>query len=104
MFKELKSPFLMKVLVFGSDGQLGLEFQKISNSIDSLSWIFSTIKTLDFLRLEKINSFLDNINPNIIINCAAYTDVDKAETESRLVNLINFKAVGIISNWTSKKS
>ena len=74
----------MKVLVIGSDGQLGLEFQKISNSFDSLSWIFSTIKTLDLLRLETINSFLNNINPTIIINCAAYTDVDKAETESRL--------------------
>ena len=80
----------MKVLVIGSDGQLGLEFQKISNSFDSLSWIFSTIKTLDLLRLETINSFLNNINPTIIINCAAYTDVDKAETESRLANIINF--------------
>ena len=63
----------MKVLVIGSDGQLGLEFQKISNSYDSLSWIFSTIKTLDLLRLESINSFLNNINPTVIVNCAAYT-------------------------------
>ena len=39
----------MKVLVIGSDGQLGFEFQKISNSYDSLSWIFSTIKTLDLI-------------------------------------------------------
>ena len=94
----------MKVLVIGSDGQLGLEFQKISNSFDSLSWIFSTIKTLDLLRLETINSFLNNINPTIIINCAAYTDVDKAETESRLANIINFKAVDIISKWTSNNN
>ena len=42
----------MKVLVIGSDGQLGLEFQKISNSYDSLSWIFSTIKTLDLLKSD----------------------------------------------------
>ena len=94
----------MKILVIGSDGQLGLEFQKISNSFDSLSWIFSTIKTLDLLRLETINSFLNNINPTIIINCAAYTDVDKAETESRLANIINFKAVDIISKWTSNNN
>ena len=39
----------MKILVIGSDGQLGLEFQKISNSYDSLSWVFSTIKTFNKL-------------------------------------------------------
>ena len=76
----------MKVLVIGSEGQLGLEFRKISNSYDSLSWFFSTIKTLDLLRLETIDSFLNNINPTVIINCAAYTNVDKAETEPKLAN------------------
>ena len=91
----------MKVLVIGSDGQLGLEFQKISNSFDSLSWVFSTIKTLDLLSLDTIKSFLNNINPTIIINCAAYTSVDKAETESKLANTINHTAVDIISRWTS---
>jgi len=91
----------MKVLVIGSDGQLGLEFQKISSSFDSLSWIFSTIKTLDLLRLDTIISFLNEINPSVIINCAAYTSVDKAETESKLADIINYKAVDIISKWTS---
>ena len=91
----------MKVLVIGSDGQLGLEFQKISNSYDSLSWVFSTIKTLDLLKLDSISSFLNYINPSVIINCAAYTSVDKAEIESKLANTINYKAVDIISRWTS---
>ena len=91
----------MKVLVIGSDGQLGLEFQKISNSYDSLSWVFSTIKTLDLLKLDTVISFLNDINPSVIINCAAYTSVDKAETESKLANLINHEAVDIISRWTS---
>ena len=94
----------MKVLVIGSDGQLGLEFQKISNSYDSLSWVFSTMKTLDVSRLDTISYFLNNINPTIIINCAAYTSVDKAETESKLANIINFKAVDIISRWTSNNN
>ena len=91
----------MKVLVIGSDGQLGLEFQKISNSYVSLSWFFSTIKTLDLLKLDTISSFLNDINPSVIINCAAYTSVDKAETESKLADLINHEAVDIISRWTS---
>ena len=57
----------MKVLVIGSDGQLGLEFQKISNSYNSLSWVFSTIKTLDLLKLDTISSFLNNIKPFLVI-------------------------------------
>ena len=91
----------MKVLVIGSDGQLGLEFQKISNIYDSFSWFFSTIKTLDLSRLETINSFLNEINPSVIINCAAYTNVDKAETEHELAEIVNYKAVDFISNWSS---
>jgi len=94
----------MKVLVIGSDGQLGLEFQKISNSYDSLSWVFSTIKTLDLLKLDAISFFLNNINPSVIVNCAAYTSVDKAETESKLANTINYKAVDIISKWTNENN
>ena len=90
----------MKVLVIGSEGQLGLEFRKISNSYNSLYWFFSTIKTLDLLRLDTIISFLNDINPSVIINCAAYTSVDKAETESKLADIINYKAVDIISKWT----
>ena len=91
----------MKVLVIGSGGQLGLVFQKISNSYDSLYWVFSTIKTLDLLKLDTISSFLNDINPSVIINCAAYTSVDKAETESKLADIINYKAVDIISRWLS---
>jgi len=94
----------VKVLVIGSEGQLGLELKKISNNFDSLSWIFSTIRTLDLFKLDTIISFLNNINPSIIINCAAYTSVDKAETESKLANTINYNAIDIISIWTSKNN
>ena len=94
----------MKVLVIGSEGQLGLEFRKISNSYDSFYWFFSTIKTLDLIRLETISFFLNNINPSVIVNCAAYTNVDKAETEPKLANTINYKAVDIISKWTSENN
>ena len=86
----------MKILVIGSDGQLGLEFQKISNKYNLLSWFFSTIKTLDLLKLDTISSFLNNINPTVIINCAAYTSVDKAEAESKLAEIINYRAVKVI--------
>tara|TARA_B100000900_G_scaffold397524_1_gene397967 strand:- start:928 stop:1788 length:861 start_codon:yes stop_codon:yes gene_type:complete len=91
----------VKILVIGSEGQLGMEFQKISNSYDSLSWIFSTVKTLDLLKLDTINSYLNNINPSVIINCAAYTNVEKAEKEFDKADLINHKAIDVISKWTN---
>ncbi len=91
----------MKILVIGSEGQLGMEFQKISNSYDSLSWIFSTVKTLDLLKLDTINSYLNNINPSVIINCAAYTNVEKAEKEFDKADLLNHKAIDVISKWTN---
>jgi dTDP-4-dehydrorhamnose reductase len=94
----------MKVLVIGSDGQLGMEFKKISNNYKSLSWFFSTVKTLDLSKLDTINSFLNDVNPSVVINCAAYTNVDKAEIEHKLAETVNYKAVDFISSWSGKNN
>ena len=94
----------MKVLVIGSEGQLGSELKKNSKSFNKISWVFSIINDLDLSNLNSINSYLNKVNPYVIINCAAYTDVDKAETESELLDIINFKAIDVISRWTSGKN
>ena len=94
----------MKILVIGSEGQLGSELKKISKNHYNVSWFFSSIKVLDLSDLNSINNYLSNINPSVIVNCAAYTSVDKAETESKLANTINYKAVDIISKWTNENN
>jgi len=91
----------VKVLVIGSEGQLGSEFKNISKNYDNILWFFSITKVLDLTNLNSINDYLNNINPNVIINCAAYTNVDNAEKEIELANIINYKAVEVISHWTS---
>jgi len=91
----------VKILVIGSEGQLGSELKKISKNHYNVSWFFSSIKVLDLSDLNSINTYLSNINPTVILNCAAYTNVDKAETEIELANTINYKAVEVISSWTS---
>ena len=91
----------MKVLVIGSEGQLGSELKKISKNYYNVSWFFSSIKTLDLSDLNSINNYLSNINPTVIVNCAAYTNVDKAEIEIELANIINYNAVEVISRWTN---
>jgi dTDP-4-dehydrorhamnose reductase len=92
----------MKVLVTGSNGQLASELKKISNGYNNLSWTFTSKKDLDLSKLNTINIYLNNLEPCIIINCAAYTKVDKAEAEAELANRVNHKAVAIISKWTNK--
>ena len=94
----------MKILVIGSEGQLGSEIKKFSKTQNKISWVFSSIKTLDLMNLNSIDTYLNKINSNFVINCAAYTSVDKAETEPKLANTINYKAVDIISKWTSKNN
>jgi dTDP-4-dehydrorhamnose reductase len=91
----------VKILVIGSDGQLGMEFQKISSFQNNILWFFSTTKDLDLSNLNSIVSFLDKISPSFIINCAAYTNVDKAEIQCELADKINYRAVDIISKWTN---
>jgi dTDP-4-dehydrorhamnose reductase len=94
----------VKVLVIGSEGQLGSEIKNFSKTQNSISWVFSSIKTLDLLNLNSIDNYLNKINPTVVINCAAYTNVDKAEKEFYKADIINHKAPELISRWTNKKN
>ena len=89
----------MKILVTGSSGQLGQEINKISTNYN-YDWYFTSSNNFDISKLNKINSNLSEINPDIIINCSAYTSVEKAEKDYRLANILNNKSVDLISKWT----
>ena len=91
----------MKVLVTGANGQLGSELRSISFELNKLKWIFTDINEFNLADYKNIEHKLSLFSPDIIINCAAYTNVDKAESEFELASLINFKAVDEISKWSS---
>jgi dTDP-4-dehydrorhamnose reductase len=77
----------MKILLTGSNGQVGFELQK---KLSALCEVIATDREeLDLTNLNAIRSFIDQIKPDIIINPAAYTAVDKAESESDLAYQIN---------------
>jgi len=88
-----------KILVTGANGQLGSELHVLSSNYPQYEWIFADRSkvTLDNLQLLKIQ--LNEIKPTIILNCGAYTAVDKAETEKELVSTINNAAVALIAKY-----
>ena len=94
----------MKILVTGANGQLGSELRVLSLTQNKHEWIFTDLQELDLSDLKKLDSKISEISPSLIINCAAYTAVDKAETEILLSNIINFKAVDLISKWSANNN
>ena len=87
----------MKILVLGSDGQLGKCLNDQLKNIDHESIFFSR-SDLDISNLNLLRKKILLTKPNIIINAAAFTGVDKAETEKKLAYLINHRAVEVIAN------
>ena len=80
------------VLVTGSNGQLGSEIKELSKEY-SYNFFFTDRSNIDITSKESIKEFCQINNINVIINCAAYTAVDKAQSDEINADLINRKAV-----------
>lgn len=87
----------IKVLVTGSNGQLGSEIKAISNLFTSLSFVFTDVEELNITDPNAVNSFISSLKPSFVINCAAYTAVDKSEQDIEASDRINSLAPGIIA-------
>lgn len=79
----------MVVLVTGSSGQLGQSLQFIAPNYSEFQFVFCSSQDLDISNVENCRSIFSNIKPNYCINAAAYTAVDKAESETEKAHLIN---------------
>ena len=91
----------MKILVTGANGQLGSELRYLSKNENAFDWTFTDLNELNISDINNLEKNISAIAPDILINCAAYTNVDKAESEPELVSQVNFKAVDEISKWSS---
>lgn len=92
----------MNVLVTGAKGQLGSELKKISKIKDNFTWLFTDRYSFDISILDNINFYLDDLKPDIIINCAAFTCVNSAEYSYETSDIINHKAIALIAKWSNK--
>jgi dTDP-4-dehydrorhamnose reductase len=90
-----------KILVTGANGQLGSELNVLSKNYNQFEWIFTDREELDLCNLENLASELSRINPQFIINCAAHTAVDRAESEFELSDILNHQSVAVIAKWSA---
>ena len=95
----------MRILVTGKNGQLGKSINSIvnQNSQDN-EFIFIGQKDLDFSKKNGITNYFENNYFDIFINCAAFTDVDKAEEERVLADKINHVAVEELAKVVIKQN
>lgn len=86
----------MKVLLFGRDGQLGSELSRLlAAKVDLRAHARDSV---DLTHPEQATGAIRDFQPGVVINAAAYTAVDKAESEPELAHAINAAAVGAIAN------
>jgi dTDP-4-dehydrorhamnose reductase len=79
----------MVILVTGASGQLGQSIQFIASNYADCEFIFASSQDLDITNQDRVNNFFDTNKINFCINAAAYTAVDKAESETEKAEAIN---------------
>ena len=94
------------IVVTGANGQVGQSIKLLSDLYPDVKFSFLTKDDLSISDKEALNSFFQNQKPTVLINCAAYTAVDKAETEQKLALSVNATAVetlaGICKEFNTK--
>ncbi len=95
---------MSNILVTGSNGQVGSEIKSLHTNFKNYSFIFTDKEELDICNYSKVREFIAIYDIKIIINCAAYTEVDKAEEQIELADKINHLAVKNFASIAKEKN
>ena len=87
-----------KILITGANGQLGNEMRRVALGIPNCEFFFTDVAELDITDANAVNSFVKDNAVSMVVNCAAYTNVDRAEDDVEMAEKINCSAVGILAN------
>ncbi len=93
---------MKKILVTGTNGQLGSELRVLFKRYTQFEWVFTDRGELDLCDLVHLSSELSIIQPDYIINCAAHTAVDRAESEFELTDVLKHQAVAVLAKWSAE--
>lgn len=80
---------MTKIVVTGAAGQLGSELRRLSAGGCGYGWLFTDVADLDITDARQVEAFIEKERPDVVVNCAAYTDVDRAESDRAGAFLIN---------------
>ena len=83
---------MKNILITGANGQLGREMRRLGE-LSSNNYIFTDVEELDITDSAAVAAFVSENKTDVIVNCAAYTNVDKAEGDEASAMLINATAV-----------
>ena len=92
----------MKILITGSNGQLGSELKALAEGYLLYEFLYTDVNELNITDESSVNHFFELHNPDVIINCAAYTAVDKAEMDEETAYLVNDVATGNLARAASE--
>ena len=95
---------MLKILVTGANGQLGSEIRELISDLTEYEFIFTDLPDLDITDHGGVEQFVDEKHIDLIINCAAYTAVDRAEEESELADKINHLAARNLARIAKKRN
>jgi dTDP-4-dehydrorhamnose reductase len=84
---------MTSVLVTGASGQLGQSIFTLREKFSELKFGFTDVDVLDICNVDSVKAYIEKTKPEFLINCAAYTNVDKAETEKEEAFHLNSDAV-----------
>lgn len=88
----------MKILVTGAYGQLGSEIKELAGNYPGWQFLFTDADTLDIANEPAVEAFFAENQPAVVINCAAYTAVDKAETDWETAWKVNTLAPKLLAD------
>ena len=88
---------MKKVLITGANGQLGSEIKLLASDLEGYEFDFTDVAELDLTNEETVNQYVSQAAPCCIINCAAYTAVDKAESDVEMARKINALAPSFLA-------
>ncbi|RRJ86345.1 dTDP-4-dehydrorhamnose reductase [Paenimyroides tangerinum] len=94
----------MKTLITGSNGQLGQCIKEISEQYPTIDFVFVSRKELDITKELDVKAYFESNKFDFVINCAAYTAVDKAESDIENARLVNATATKYLAQSSAKQN